>query len=215
MLICDTLNLVGVKPYDRKLYEKEMENSLKKRLLGLDRQQSKEDNILNELPPDTYLGKLMRTLAKQDDGMFTEDDLSTILDFEEEQFRLGNFEKIFPSINNVQFYSQFFECQRNANQLLMRYLAIISPKHNPHHVTFEPTGPAFTGSGHTRKKRAVLKQGSASASSALLSAGGVIKQGGGAAQPHTGEGEADAGDKGRVIDDIYEQHDEEGEEEEI
>ena len=38
MLICDTLNLVGVKPYDRKLYEKEMENSLKKRLLGLDRQ---------------------------------------------------------------------------------------------------------------------------------------------------------------------------------
>lgn len=37
MLICDTLNLVGVRPYDRKMYEKEMENSLKKRLLGIDR----------------------------------------------------------------------------------------------------------------------------------------------------------------------------------
>lgn len=37
MLIVDTLNLVGVQPYDRKLHEKEMENLLKKRLLGLDK----------------------------------------------------------------------------------------------------------------------------------------------------------------------------------
>jgi hypothetical protein len=37
MLITDTLNLVGVKPYDRKIYEKEMDNSMKKRLLGIDR----------------------------------------------------------------------------------------------------------------------------------------------------------------------------------
>lgn len=37
-LICDTLNLIGLSPYDRKLYEKEMENHLKKRLLGLDKQ---------------------------------------------------------------------------------------------------------------------------------------------------------------------------------
>ena len=36
-LICDTLNLAGVAPYDRKLYDKEMENVLKKRLLGLDK----------------------------------------------------------------------------------------------------------------------------------------------------------------------------------
>ena len=36
-LITDVLNLVGVTPYDRKLYEKEMENVLKKRLLGLDK----------------------------------------------------------------------------------------------------------------------------------------------------------------------------------
>lgn len=51
MLICDTLNLVGVKPYDRKLYEKEMENSMKKRLLGLDRQatQSFKPSVGNKL----------------------------------------------------------------------------------------------------------------------------------------------------------------------
>ena len=83
-----------------------------------------------DLPPDTYLGKLLRQLSKSDgEGVMTEDDLAVILDFEEEQFRLGNFEKIFPCINNVSYYSQFFECQRSANHLLMRYLTIISPKH--------------------------------------------------------------------------------------
>ena len=57
--------------------------------------------MLNELLPDTYLGKLMRQLFKGEENMCSEDDLQIILDFEEEQFRLGNFEKIFPCINNV------------------------------------------------------------------------------------------------------------------
>jgi hypothetical protein len=53
-------------------------------LLGLDRQQSKEENILNDLPPETYLGKLMRQLFKGEENLCTEDDLQLILDFEEE-----------------------------------------------------------------------------------------------------------------------------------
>ena len=41
-------------------------------------------------------------MSKADsDNPVTEDDLNILLDFEEEQFRLGNFEKIFPCINNV------------------------------------------------------------------------------------------------------------------
>ena len=98
--------------------------------------------MLQDLASDTYLGKLMRQLFKSEENLVTEDDLQIILDFEEEQFRLGNFEKIFPCINNVQYYGQFFECQRNANQLLTRYLSIISPKHNQHHICYVPTGPA-------------------------------------------------------------------------
>lgn len=31
------MNLIGIMPYDRKTYDKEMENVLKKRLLGFDR----------------------------------------------------------------------------------------------------------------------------------------------------------------------------------
>lgn len=37
MLICDTLNLVGIQTYDRQLYAKETEILLKKRLMGLDK----------------------------------------------------------------------------------------------------------------------------------------------------------------------------------
>mgnify|MGYP002631111930 CR=1 FL=1 len=36
-LITDTLNLIGMMPYDRKAYDKEMESVMKKRLLGMDR----------------------------------------------------------------------------------------------------------------------------------------------------------------------------------
>jgi hypothetical protein len=73
-------------------------------LLGLDRQPGKDEGVLSDLPPDTYLGKLMRQLFKGEESLLTEDDLALILDFEEEQFRLGNFEKIFPCINNAQYY---------------------------------------------------------------------------------------------------------------
>ena len=113
-----------------------------------------------DLPPDTYLGKLLRQLGKSDgDGVMTEDDLAVILDFEEEQFRLGNFEKIFPCINNVSYYGQFFECQRSANHLLMRYLTIISPKHNVHHVCHVPTAPVIAPGAQIKRhgKRSVGK----------------------------------------------------------
>ena len=64
------------------------------------------------------------------------------------------------------YYSQFFECQRNANSLLMKYLSVISPKHNPHHVCFVPTGPAVNpGSNQSKKKRTnALKAGQANSS---------------------------------------------------
>jgi tubulin polyglutamylase TTLL4 len=42
VLICDTLNLTGVFPYDRKQYERETENQLKKRLLGLERKEEQD-----------------------------------------------------------------------------------------------------------------------------------------------------------------------------
>lgn len=112
----------------------------------------------------------MRQLFKGEESLCSEDDLAMILDFEEEQFRLGNFEKIFPSINNVQYYGQFFECPRNANLLLSKYLTIISPKHNQHHICYVPTGPAVQpGSNQAKKKRTTaIKGGPMSNSNSVL-----------------------------------------------
>ena len=81
VLICDTLNLVGIYPYDRKQYDKETEQLLKKRLLGLDRQ---KEGIESELTPESYLWKLVKQLGKECDSPLTEDDLNVLLDFEEE-----------------------------------------------------------------------------------------------------------------------------------
>ena len=56
------------------------------------------------------MDRLVKQMTKADShNPLGEDDLNILIDFEEEQFRLGNFEKIFPCINNVQYYSQFFE----------------------------------------------------------------------------------------------------------
>ena len=57
----------------------------------------------------------------------TEDELSMIIDYEEESLRLGNFERIFPLQSNAHHYSRFFEYERPSNELLSRYLRILPP----------------------------------------------------------------------------------------
>jgi len=52
----------------------------------------------------------------------SEDDLSVIIEYEEEQQRLGNFERIFPLYSNANYYRQFFEHLRPSNELLVKYL---------------------------------------------------------------------------------------------
>lgn len=56
----------------------------------------------------------------------TEDDLEIIQQYEEEERRLGNFERIYPLHANAQHYSKFFEHIRPANELLAKYLRISS-----------------------------------------------------------------------------------------
>ena len=82
MLICDTLNLVGVQLYDRKQYEKEAEILLKKKLMGLERQSH------------TQAGKKYQSMYLEED-----EEKQICYDFEEEQQRTSNFELIFPLPN--------------------------------------------------------------------------------------------------------------------
>ena len=99
------------------------------------------DLIIRDTGSSLY--KLLKQL-NTDGERLTEDELQIIIDFEEEQHRLGNFEKVFPNINNFRHYAQFFEHQRFANLLLYRYLAQLNPKLNEHHMCFLPQ-PAETG----------------------------------------------------------------------
>jgi hypothetical protein len=59
----------------------------------------------------------------------SDDDLNIIIDYEEENLRLGNFERIFPLQSNAQHYAKFFEYERPSNELLCRYLKML-PSHS-------------------------------------------------------------------------------------
>lgn len=54
--------------------------------------------------------------------MANDEDIQIVSEFEEEQLRRGNFDLIFPLPQNVNYYSQFFENNRYANEILWRYL---------------------------------------------------------------------------------------------
>lgn len=54
--------------------------------------------------------------------VLSEEELNMIIDFEEENQRLGNFDRIFPLQSNAVHYSRFFEYQRPSNEFLARYL---------------------------------------------------------------------------------------------
>lgn len=110
MLICDALNMIGVVPYDRKEYEKETEQLMKKRLMGLERKSR---------PPSQNPLKGKREFIAED---LDETEKEILLQFEEEQTRLGNFERIFPTEQNVGYYSQFFEQRRTGNEMLWKHL---------------------------------------------------------------------------------------------
>lgn len=69
-------------------------------------------------------------------GEITDEETQMVVDFEEEQWRLGNFEKIFPCVNNAKTYQLFFESQRQSNHVLQKYLAILNVKNSGHHVCY-------------------------------------------------------------------------------
>lgn len=72
--------------------------------------------------------------------MPSDEDVQMIIDYEEEQNRLNNFERIFPTSQNIGFYSQFFEFSRNANELLWKYIKGI--QHNQ--ISYTPQALQLT-----------------------------------------------------------------------
>jgi hypothetical protein len=52
----------------------------------------------------------------------SEDELGILLDYEEEYYRKGMFERIFPNKNNIDVYEKFFETSRNKNDFLWGFV---------------------------------------------------------------------------------------------
>lgn len=109
-LICDTLTLIGIKPYDKQKFKQEQDKqTTMKRNKGVGKLNQSKNGRLNDNKNSTFYGG-------------HSGDPEAITEFIEQQTRLGSFERIFPLDFNVKYYSQFFECERANNELLRKYV---------------------------------------------------------------------------------------------
>lgn len=93
-LMCDVMNLIGIQPYDKKGYEDEQ----KKKVPGEGRKYAyKNVNEVSDLSEENCLEKLNM------------DDWNILFETDEELYRKGDFERIFPEKDNVDLYSKYFE----------------------------------------------------------------------------------------------------------
>lgn len=51
-----------------------------------------------------------------------EDDMELLAEYEEEQERLGHFERIFPTRETIDTLGPYFDSQRHANTVLWQYI---------------------------------------------------------------------------------------------
>lgn len=113
-LVCDAFNLIGIQPYDKKKYDDDM----KKRIPGVSDPNkvglhSKFIGDLADLTPENMLEKLQV------------DDWNVLFETDEENYRTGNFTRIFPPTDKVAFegYLKYFEYERYNNVVMRAWLA--------------------------------------------------------------------------------------------
>jgi len=110
--MCDTFNLAGIVPYDRKNYDKVLESQKTNRLLGIEKNPKLNYRNVNTLASCTTL----------EEAELSEEDFQVLLDTEEEFYRKGFFRRIFPNKSNIDYYSQFFPVARYNNLLLWKHM---------------------------------------------------------------------------------------------
>jgi tubulin polyglutamylase TTLL4 len=111
-LLSDVFNTIGVIPYDQRKYQKEEESRKVQSFLGLNKKgfAAHRGKSINEL------------LVAERPNDLSDDDIEIILESEEEFYRRGHFERIFPQADNIDHYAGFFEATRYSNLLLWRWL---------------------------------------------------------------------------------------------
>jgi tubulin polyglutamylase TTLL4 len=97
-LMCDIFTLIGVVPYKPNDVSESPNKSNYRNLVDLQNCTSLEDYVLSE------------------------DDLQILVNCEEENYRVGNFKKIFPVKKNIDAYAKYFSTPRYNNLLLWKHL---------------------------------------------------------------------------------------------
>ena len=110
-LMCDVLHLIGVTPVDRKLEDERIENEKISRLFSGEKTSKFGHRNLAALQS-----------CHIEDYELTEEDLNMLIDYEEEGQRLGEFKRIFPTVDNSDAYAEFFEMNRYNNFLLWKHI---------------------------------------------------------------------------------------------
>ena len=110
-LMCDVFNMIGIIPFNRKLLDKEAENQKINRLLGFEKTKILQRNLI-----------ILQNCKNLEEYPLSEEDLSIILDSEEENYRTGFFKRIFPLKQNIDYYSEFFAAPRYNNILVWKHL---------------------------------------------------------------------------------------------
>lgn len=107
-MMCDTMNLLGYLPYDKKKYEEERKNKVPGSE-GRKYQPKNVNDVLN-LNEENCL------------ELLSSDDWNVLFETDEEYYRRGAYERIFPLKENVDIYSSYFENQRYNNLIVWRWL---------------------------------------------------------------------------------------------
>ncbi|EAR91806.2 tubulin tyrosine ligase family protein (macronuclear) [Tetrahymena thermophila SB210] len=109
-LVCDTFNLIGIQPYDKRKFEEDQ----RKKIPGVSDQKRGFSKNLKDLS-DLNEFNCLQKLSPEDWNMLFETD--------EENYRTGHFERIFPPPKDkIDFYLKFFEYERYNNIIIRSWV---------------------------------------------------------------------------------------------
>lgn len=91
-MLSDTLQILGIRPYDKRRLTIEKAKETKRRLLGLEGKPNKAKRGLIEKD-------------QQDMTDLTLDQATILVEFEEESQRVGNYEMIYPHKDSMDYYA--------------------------------------------------------------------------------------------------------------
>ena len=109
-VICDTMNLLGYQPFDKKKFEEKKKKNKSPEKEGR-KHQSRNINEANNLTAENCL------------NILSSDDWNILFETDEEWYRKGNYDRIFPNKENCEVYSKYFEFQRYNNSIVWKWLS--------------------------------------------------------------------------------------------